>query len=107
MSDFIWFLITGILLAILGIILIRIGLVIWKKQKTEWIIRHHMDKVRDEHKQAYCRLCGIGILICGIGFAVSGVWMLFTTELCSWIPMAAGLVTGILILFVSVARYNR
>ena len=107
MSDFIWILIIGITVTMLGILLIWLGLVIWKKQKIEFIIKYHMYKVCDEHKQAYCRLCGIGVFISGIGFVVSGIWMLFTIELYSLIPMMAGLATGILLLFISVVRYNR
>lgn len=107
MNDFIWFLITGIIFVILGIVFIRLGLALWKKQKTELIISYHMNKVSDGNRQAFCKLCGIGMLVSGIGFAVSGIWTVFTAELYSWIPMIAGLIAGILLLAVSVARYNR
>ena len=106
MNDFIWALMIAALFAILGLVFIWLGLAIWKKQKIELIIRHHMDKVSDEDKQAYCRLCGIGVLIIGFGFVISGIWMTFTIELLSWIPMTVGLVAGLVLLAVSVARYN-
>ncbi len=106
MNDFIWALMIAALFAILGLVFIWLGLAIWKKQKIELIIRHHMDKVSDKNKQAYCKLCGIGLLIVGIGFAISGICMAFTIELYSWIPMIAGLVTGILLLAISVGKYN-
>lgn len=73
MSDDVWGIVLGVLLILLGILFIWLGLAIWKKQKIELIIRHHMDKVSDEDKQAYCRLCGIGVLIIGFGFVVSGI----------------------------------
>ena len=106
MSDDVWGIVLGVLLVLLGILFIWLGLSIWKKQKIELIIRHHMDKVSDEDRQAYCRLCGIGVLIIGFGFVVSGIWMTFTIELLSWIPMTVGLVAGLVLLAVSVARYN-
>lgn len=106
MNDFIWALMIAALFAILGLVFIWLGLAIWKKQKIELIIRHHMDKVSDKNKQAYCKLCGIGLLIVGIGFAISGICMAFTIELYCWIPMIAGLVTGILLLAISVGKYN-
>ena len=106
MNDFIWALIVGTMFAILGLVFIWLGIAIWKKQKIELNIRHHMDKVSDKNKQAYCKLCGIGVLIVGIGFVISGICMAFTIELYSWIPMIAGLVTGILLLAISVGKYN-
>ena len=106
MNDFIWALIVGTMFAILGLVFIWLGIAIWKKQKIELIIRHHMDKVSDKNKQAYCKLCGIGVLIIGIGFVISGICMAFTIELYSWIPMIVGLVTGILLVAISAGRYN-
>ena len=106
MNDFIWVLIIGVLFAILGLVFIRLGLAIWKKQKIELIIKHHMDKVSDKNIKAYCNLCGIGVLIAGTGFVISGIYMAFTIEIFSWIPMIIGLVTGILLLAVAVGRYN-
>ena len=106
MSDFIWSLIMGGMLVLLGLVFIGLGLAIWKKQKIELIIRYHMDKVSEENKQAYCKLCGIGLLIPGIGFVISGIGMMTTLELYIWIPMVAGLAAGILLLIISVVRYN-
>ena len=106
MNDFIWALMIAALFAILGLVFIWLGLAIWKKQKIELIIRHHMDKVSDKNKQAYCNLCGIGLLIPGIGFVISGIGMMATLELYIWIPMVAGLAAGILLLIISVVRYN-
>ena len=107
MSDFIWSLITGIIFVILGIVFIRLGLALWKKQKIELIISYHMDKVSGGNRQAFCKLCGIGMLVSGIGFVVSGIWTVFAAGLYTWIPMIAGLAAGILLLAVSVVRYNR
>ena len=106
MNDFIWFLIVGVMFVGLGLVFIWLGLAIWKKQRTDLIIRHHMDKVADKDKQAYCRLFGIGCLAAGTGFAVSGICIPFTADLISWIPMAAGLAGGILLMAAAVIRYN-
>ena len=106
MSNFVWSLIIGIMFVILGVVFVWLGLAIWKKQRIDLVIRHHMDKVSEDNKQAYCKLFGIGMLISGIGFVVSGICMLFTIDLLSWIPMAVGLVIGILLMTVSIVRYN-
>ena len=107
MDDTIWFIMICVIFLLLGLLFAGLGLAIWKKQKTELIISYHMNKVSDGNRQAFCKLCGIGMLVSGIGFAVSGIWTVFTAELYSWIPMIAGLIAGILLLAVSVARYNR
>ena len=106
MSDFTWSLIIGVMFVLLGIVFVWLGIEIWKKQRIDLIIRHHMEKVSDENRQAYCKLFGIGTIIPGIGFVVSGICMTFTIDLLSWIPMTVGLVTGILLMTVSIVRYN-
>ena len=107
MSDFIWFLIISILFMILGMVFVWLGIAIWKKQRMDLIIRHHMEHVSGENRQAYCKLFGIGTIILGIGFVVSGIWMAFTADLLSWIPMTVGLLSGIILIAISVFRYNR
>ena len=107
MSDSAWRLIIGILFVVLGFLLIWMGFAIWKKQRTDLIISYHMDRVSDENRQAYCRLFGIGCLLPGAGFALSGVWTTLTAEMISWLPMAAGLAAGLLLLAAAVLRYNR
>lgn len=106
MSDFIWSLMVCVLLAASGLGMVWLGLAIWKKQRIDLIIRHHMDKVSDQNKPAYCRLCGIGVLISGAGFAVSGIAVLFSMNLLSWLPLAAGLVVGLFLITLSGIRYN-
>ena len=107
MSDFIWFFAIGVLFVLLGLVFLRLGLAIWKKQRIGLVIRHHMDKVSGQNRQAYCRLCGIGVFISGIGFAVSGICMFFSAGLFSWIPLTAGLAAGIILMAAAVIKYNR
>ncbi len=106
MSDFIWSLIIGVMFVLLGLAFLWLGLAIWNKQRIDLIIRQHMDKVGDMNKQAYCKLCGIGVFIVGVGLIISGIWMLFTIDLFSLIPMTIGLAAGILLITISVVRYN-
>ena len=50
MGDFIWFIVIGAVLVLLGFVFIELGLLIWKKQKMDLIIRHHCDKVSKENQ---------------------------------------------------------
>jgi hypothetical protein len=106
MTDAIWFILMGVLFVLLGILFIVLGWLIWKKQKMNLIIRYHCDKVREENKEAYCKLAGIGVLLMGLGFLLSGVFTVFFQSVFTFIPMAAGLVIGIALLISAVVKYN-
>ena len=106
MNDVIWFILTGVLLVLLGVLFAVLGWLIWKKQKMNLIIRYHCDKVREENKEAYCKLAGIGVLLMGLGFFLSGIFTVFFQSVFTFIPMAAGLVIGIALLISAVVKYN-
>ena len=106
MNDVIWFIIIGIVLMGTGLVFIWLGLAIRKKQRINLMIRYHMDKVSEKNKQAYCRLCGIGLTVIGAGLILSGICMIFVQSLPTLIPMAAGLVSGTALLITAIARYN-
>lgn len=106
MDDIIWFIVISALFVLLGFIFLRFGLAIWKKQKMELIIRHHCDKVSNENKPVYCTLSGIGVFVIGIGFIVSGICSSFMRSVFAFIPMAAGLIAGIVLLMLAGIRYN-
>lgn len=107
MSDFIWFVIVGVIFALLSLIFIGLGLQIWKKQKMDLIIAYHCDKVREENKKAYCTLAGIGVFVMGIGFGLSGIGAVILQSVYAFIPMTAGLAAGTALLISAVMKYNR
>lgn len=106
MDDIIWFIAISALLVLLGIVFTGLGLAIWKKQRMDLIIRHHCDKVSEENKPAYCALSGIGVFLIGIGFMFSGICAAFTRSVLLFIPMAAGLAAGLILLILAQIRYN-
>jgi len=107
MGDFIWFLIIGIVLAILSFLFIRMGILIWKKQKTTLLHDYHVDKLKEEDKPAFCKLAGIGMLVIGVGFGLTAIWTVIAGSLLSLIPLTIGLVVGIVMLVKAVRKYNR
>ena len=106
MDDIIWFVVTGALLVILGIVFIGLGLAIWKRQKMELMIRYHCDRVSEENKPAYCTLSGVGVFLIGTGFVLSGICAAFTQSALIFVPMAAGLAAGLVLLILAGIRYN-
>lgn len=107
MSDFIWFVMIGVLFMLLALIFIWLGWQIWKKQRMNLIISYHSDKVSEENRQAYCTLFGAGILIMGTGFLLSGICTAFARSFLTFVPMAAGLVFGMALLVSAIMKYNR
>lgn len=107
MSDFVWFILTGILLALLGIVFSVLGWLIWKKQRMDLIISYHSDKVSEANKPAYCALLGTGVLIMGIGFLASATCTVFIQSARVFVPMAAGLLAGAVLLVSAIIKYNR
>ncbi len=107
MEDLGWYLFICILLVLLGGVFAGLGLAIWKKQKTELIIRSHCEKVSAENKPAYCRLMGIGMLAIGAGMILSGLCTVFTHSLLVFLPLAAGLAAGLMLIFLAILRYIR
>ena len=107
MSDFAWFLVIGILFALLGLLFVWLGWQIWKKQKMDLIIQYHCDKVTEADKRAYCTLSGIGVLIIGIGFLLSGISSPFIRSVVVFVPMTVGLVSGLALLASASMKYNR
>ena len=107
MNDTAWFIAVSVLFVLLGIIFIRLGLAIWKKQKMELIIRHHCDRVSEENRAAYCTLAGAGIFTAGIGFILSGICAALTQSAAAFIPMTPGIAAGIALPALAQSRYNR
>lgn len=107
MSDFVWFVIIGVLFVLLGLVFILLGWQIWNRQKMSLIISHHCDKVTEENKQAYCTLSGVGIFVIGAGFIVSAMCIFLLQSALAFVPMALGLVLGIAMFISAVTKYNR
>lgn len=106
MSDFVWFIIIGILFLLISFSFIILGFMIWKKQKMNLIISHHCDKVSDQNKKAYCTLFGIGMIIMGAGFCLSGILAFFMHSLLIFVPITLGLFIGIVLIIISGVKYN-
>lgn len=63
MKGLIWYIICGIMFLIIGIILIKLGFEIWKKQKIKLIHKYHYEKVRENNKLSFCKLFGMVVFI--------------------------------------------
>lgn len=99
--------IVGVMiLSIVGIILVIMGYLLWKKEKISLLHSYHYDKVSEEDKKAFCTLSGLGVLMVGVGILTTGLIIAFTDSAWSFIAFAIGFVAGIGLLIYAGIRYN-
>ena len=99
--------IVGILLTGgIGIALVVIGMLLWKKQAISLLHDYHYQNVAASDKQAFCTLSGIGVLIIGIGLVLSAVLLGITDSVLGFVPFAVGLAGGLSLLVCAGRRYN-
>jgi uncharacterized membrane protein len=99
--------IASIIFGVVGITLIILGYLIWKKEKISLLHDYHYNKVSEENKKIFCTLSGMGVLIIGVGLILSAVFAVMTDSPQSMIPFAVGFVVGIVVLIYVGIRYNR
>ena len=96
-----------IILSSVGITLLIMGWLIWKKEKINLFHEYHYDKVTEENKKAFCSTSGKGIFIIGLGIFLSGIISLFTDSPWSLLGFAIGFVVGLGFVIYSGIKYNR
>ena len=89
-----------------GLLLVVIGLLVWKKEKISLLHSYHYENVSEEDKKAFCTLSGVGILILGAGLLVSGAGLIFENLAVTLLGIAAGFVVGIAVL-IKAGKYNK
>ena len=88
-----------------GAICIVMGVLLWKKQKVSILHDYHYKHVKKEDLPAYTRQMGIGLIIIGTGIIITGLLNLANASLW-WIPLLAGFLLGIMILYKAQKKYN-
>lgn len=58
--------IGSIIVAVIGIVFIILGYLIWKKEKITLLHSYHYEKVSSSDKEAFCKLSGQGVISIGI-----------------------------------------
>lgn len=95
-----------IVFSAVGLVLIVLGFLTWKKQTTAFLHSYHYGKVKEEDVPAYTKAMGVGQIFIGIGFCVTGVLKLFTEGALSWAGLIAGLAAGLPFIAKAQKTYN-
>ncbi len=100
-------LLAVILIATIGLVLVAIGYLIWKKEKISLLHDYHYDKVSEENKKAFCSLSGQGILIVGLGLLVTAIILGITESVLGFIAFGLGFALGLALLIHAGNKYNK
>ena len=96
-----------LLLALISLVFLSIGYLIWKKEKITLLHDYHRNHVSLENKKAFCKLCGIGVIMIGLGILLTAVILAFTDSAWSFITFAAGFLPGLACLMRAAKKYNQ
>ncbi len=90
-----------------GIVLIVLGVLTWKKQTTAFLHSYHYKKVKEEDLPAYTKGMGVGQIIIGAGFCLTGILKHFTEGSLSWAGLIAGLAAGLPFILKAQKAFNK
>ena len=97
----------AIIVAVIGIVFITLGYLMWKKEKITLLHSYHYDKVSPSDKKVFCKISGWGVISIGIGLLVTAAIIGITDSALSFIAFALGFVVGLVLLIYAGAKYNR
>ena len=90
-----------------GVLLVVLGVLIWKKERITLMHDYHVDKVSQEDKKAFCKLSGIGLIVSGTGLVLSAVLLGVTDSGWSFLCFAVSFPVGLGMLIAAGRKYNR
>ena len=96
----------SIIVAVIGIVFIVLGYLIWKKEKITLFHSYHYEKVSSSDKKVFCKLSGQGVISIGIGLLVTAAIVGITDSALSFIAFALGFVLGLALLIYAGVKYN-
>ena len=97
----------AIIVAVIGIVFITLGYLMWKKEKITLLHSYHYDKVSPSDKKVFCKISGWGVISIGIGLLVTATIIGITDSALSFIAFALGFAVGLVLLIYAGAKYNR
>ena len=96
-----------IIVAVIGIVFVTLGYLMWKKEKITLLHSYHYDKVSPSDKKVFCKISGLGVIFIGIGLLVTAIIIGITDSALSFIAFALGFVVGLVLLIYAGVKYNR
>ena len=95
-----------IIVALVGLLCVILGLLLWKKEMITLLHDYHYDKVSAEDKKAFCALSGKGLSCIGAGLLTTAVILALTESAWAFLAFAVGLTIGLTLLILAGKKYN-
>ena len=95
-----------IIVALVGLLCVILGLLLWKKEMITLLHDYHYDKVSAEDKKAFCALSGKGLLCIGAGLLTTAVILALAESAWAFLAFAVGLTIGLTLLILAGKKYN-
>ena len=97
----------SIIVAVIGIVFVTLGYLMWKNEKITLLHSYHYDKVSPSDKKVFCKISGLGVIFIGIGLLMTAIIIGITDSALSFIAFALGFVVGLVLLIYAGVKYNR
>ena len=92
--------------AAVGVVLIVLGFLTWKRQTMAFLHSYHYKNVKEEEIPEYTKLMGIGQIIIGIAFCLTALLRFFSMQTASWVVFIVGLAAGLVFIFKAQFQHN-
>lgn len=92
--------------AAVGVVLIVLGFLTWKKQTVAFLHSYHYRKVKEEEIPEYTKQMGIGQIIIGIAFCLAALLRFLSRRTASWVVFTVGLAAGLVFILKAQSKHN-
>ena len=90
-----------------GVLLVILGFLLWKREMITLLHNYHVSNVSPENRRAFCKLSGIGLIVIGLSLLITAVVLGITDSAYSFICFGVGFVVGLFALVAAGMKYNQ
>ena len=90
-----------------GVLLVILGFLLWKREMITLLHNYHVSNVSPENRRAFCKLSGIGLIVIGLSLLITAVVLGITDSAYSFICFGVGSAVGLFALIAAGMKYNQ
>ena len=90
-----------------GVLLVILGFLLWKREMITLLHNYHVSNVSPENRRAFCKLSGSGLIVIGLSLLITAVVLGITDSAYSFICFGVGFAVGLFALVAAGMMYNQ